>query len=578
MNLQELAVTKLVADIIVEVLQRAGVKRCYGIPGDTLNHFTHAIQMSDIGWVHVRHEEVGAFAAGAEAMFTGELSACAGSCGPGSLHFINGLFDAHRNGAPVVLIASQVVRDELGFDFVQEVDFKAIYGACSVYCDEIRTPEQAERKTAIAVQTAHAERGVAVLIVPADIFAAHAEPQNIPVHLVHPVVRPSDDELDRIAAAIDRGEKIAIYGGNGCEHAHDQVVALAGHLKAPVARTTRAKDFLGYDNPYDVGMTGVLGMRSGYETVRNCDTLILLGCGFGWRQFYPDHATIIQIDIKAKHLGRRHPVAIGAVGDIGPTIDALLPRLRARGDSHFLDHMLALTEKSLVRQEKPARTPHAGKPMHPQYMVETIARHAEPDAIWSADDGSAAVFTVRHVPATGRNRTYASFVHGSMAGGLAGGIGGYMAYPDRQIIVIAGDGGLAMLMGDLITLVQGRMPIKIAVVNNSSLGFVELEQKVEGLLPAYTDLENPDFGKVAEAIGIWGRRVDKVEDLDDAVQAWLAQPGPALLDVVTARYELVMPPKTDVKSAFGMALYSVRAVMAGRTADVAHMVEQNFVG
>jgi pyruvate dehydrogenase (quinone) len=571
-----------VAEIIVDVLERAGVKRCYGIPGDTLNHFTAAIQESDIRWVHVRHEEAGAFAAGAESLLTGELTACAGSCGPGSLHFINGLYEAHRNGSPVVLIASQIVRNEIGFDFPQEVDFKAIYGQWSVYCDEIRTAEQAERKTVIAVQTALAERGVAVLIVPADVSSEKVPNRQIPIHRSRPVIRPNDDELDAIAAAIAKGRKIAIFGGAGCEHAHGQVMALAERLKAPVARTSRAKDFLAYDNPFDVGMTGVLGMRSGYETVRNCDTLILLGCGFGWSQFYPDDATIIQIDLKGGHLGRRHAASIAAVGDVGPTLDALLPRLAPRSDRTYLDQMLKLTAKSQARQDKPAREPDPGKRfhpdlIHPQYMIDVLSRHAAEDAIWTIDDGSAAAFAVRHIHSTGRNRVMASYVHGTMASGLASGIGAQAAFPDRQVITVAGDGGLAMLMGDLLTLVQEKLPIKVAVLNNRSLGFVELEQKAEGLLPAFTSLVNPDFAKIAEAIGFWGHRVDKAQDLDAAVREWIAQPGPALLEVTTARHELVMPPATEAKAAFGMALYSVRAVMAGQGGEVLQMVSENAI-
>lgn len=571
-----------VAEIIVDVLEKAGVKRCYGIPGDTLNHFTRAIQHSPIRWVHVRHEEAGAFAAGADSGLTGDLTACAGSCGPGSLHFINGLFDAHRNNTPVILIASQIVRDEIGMDFPQEVDFKAVYGACSVFCDEIRTAEQAERKTVLAVQTAIAERGIAVLIVPADVSKEHVEYRDIAVHRGRPVIRPNDADLDRIAHAINQGGRITIYGGYGCQFARDQVLALAERLQAPVARTSRAKDFLAWDNPYDVGMTGVLGMRSGYDAIRQCDTLILLGCGFGWSQFYPDTATIIQIDLKGGHLGRRHPAAIGAIGDVGATLDALLPRLRQHNDRTFLDKMLKLNVKSLAKQERPAQPPAPGKLfhpdlIHPQFMVETISRHADPDAIWTVDDGSAAVFAVRHVHSTGLNRTLASYVHGTMASGLASGIGAKAAYPERQVITLAGDGGLAMLLGELITLVQEKLPIKIAVVNNRSLGFVELEQKAEGLLPAYTDLINPDFGKVAEAIGFWGRSVDKPADLEDAVKAWLAVPGPALLDVRTARYELVMPPATEAKAAFGMALYSARAILSGQGGDVLQMMEENFL-
>lgn len=564
------------ADVIVEVLAEAGVKRCYGIPGDTLAHVTEAIRTSSIRFVHVRHEEAGAFAAAAEAQLTGELAMCAGSCGPGSLHFINGIYEAHRNRAPVVLIASQIVREELGVDFPQEVDFRAIYRPCSVFCEEVRTPDHAERMTVLAAQAALNKRGVAVLIVPADVASGMTKRQGLRVH--HPETRlvPSDAELRRLAAVINQGSRVAIYGGSGCREAHDQVVALADLLKAPVAFASRAKDFLSYDNPFAVGMTGVVGIRSGFKSVLECDTLVLLGCDFAWKQFYPDAAKIVQIDIDPTHLGRRHPVTVGAAGDIGPTLDALLPLLHAREDRSFLNRMIELRDETVEKLERPAKVA-TGAPIHPQYMVETIARHAADDAVWAVDDGSATVWCLRHVPATGKNRTLASLLHGTMAAGLSSALGVKAAYPNRQVINLAGDGGLGMMMGELLTVVQENLPIKIAVVNNGSLGFVELEQKVEGLLDCYTDLHNPDFGKVATACGIWGRRVERAEDLEAAVAECLAQPGPALLDVAVGRFELVMPPAAGLSQAFGMALYSVRAVLAGRTGDLVGMVRQNLI-
>jgi len=564
--------TKTVAEVMVEVLVNAGAKRCYGVPGDTLNYFTDAVRRSDLRWVHVRHEEAGAMAAGADALLTGELALCAGSCGPGSLHFINGVWESNRNRAPVVLIASQIVRDELGFDFPQEVDFKRIYGVGTVFCEEIRTPAQARRMTAMAAQAALSRRGVAVLIVPVDVSMAHA-PDEPPfaVHRAQPVVRPSDAELDRIAGTLNAGGKVTIYGGSGCAGAHDQVVALAARLKAPVARTSRAKDFLEHDNPYDVGMTGVFGAKGGYDALTECDTLLLLGCDFAWRQFYPTKATIVQVDIDGAHLGRRHPVDIAAVGDIAPTLDALLPRIAEREDRSFLDSALAEHAKATAKLEKHAVA--AKGPIHPQYLTETIARHAAPDAAYTADGGSPMVWSLRHVASTGRNRVLTSLSHGTMANAMPQALGIQAAFPKRQVIALSGDGGLAMLLGDLLTTVQESLPIKVCVFDNGSLNFVELEQKVEGLLDAYTDLVNPDFARVAEAIGLWGRRVEHAADLEGAVQAWLAHPGPALLDVVVSRTELVMPPKVEAKQVFGTALYSAKAVLAGRGPDVADLVK-----
>ncbi len=554
--------TQTVADVMVEVLAQAGATRCYGVPGDTLNYFTDAVRRSDLRWVHVRHEEAGAMAAGADALLTGELALCAGSCGPGSLHFINGLWESNRNRAPVVLIASQIVSDELGFEFPQEVDFKAVYATGTVFCEEIRTPAQARRMTAMAAQAALSKRGVAVMVVPVDISQAKAPDEPaFAVHRAAPVIRPSDAELDRIAAVLNAGKKVAIYGGSGCEHAHDQVIALATKLNAPVARTSRAKDFLEHDNPFDVGMTGVFGTSGGYHALTACDTLLLLGCDFAWRQFYPDGATVIQIDIDGSHLGRRHPVDVGVVGDFGPTLDALLPRIEPHKDRSFLDDALARQAKAAERLEK--RAVEGGGPIHPQFLTETIARHAAADAVFTADGGSPMVWCLRHVPSTGRNRTVVSLSHGTMANAMPQALGAQAAYPGRQVISMSGDGGLAMLMGDLLTTLQENLPIKIVVFNNSSLGFVEIEQKVEGLLDSYTDLKNPDFGRVAEAIGLWGRRVEESTDLDAAVRDWLATQGPALLDVVVDRNELVMPAKIEAEKVFGMALYSAKGILAG---------------
>lgn len=565
--------SRTVADVIVETLEDAGVRRCYGVPGDTLNHITDSIRRSDIRWVHVRHEEAGGFAAGADAMLTGELAACAGSCGPGSLHFINGLFESHRNRSPVILIASQIVRDELGFDFPQEVDFKQVYAGCSVFCEEIRTPEQARRKTAMAAQAALAKRGVAVLIVPADVSSSKAPDEpRFSVHRTSPRILPSSSELKAAADLINEGKRIAIYGGSGCEDANRQVVALANKLKAPIAHTSRAKDFLEHDNPFVVGMTGVFGSEAGFQTLMECDTLILLGCDFAWRQFYPSAAKIIQIDIDGTHLGRRHPVDLGLVGTVRDTLDALLPLVGERDDKHFLDECLDRHERAIAGQRKHAKRDDSTA-IHPQYLTEVIGAHSEKDAVFTADCGSPMVWLLRHVPSTGQNRTVISLTHGTMANAMPQALGAKAAFPDRQVVSLSGDGGIAMMIGDLLTAVQEKLAIKVCIYNNGSLGFVELEQKVEGLLDSYTALHNPDFAEVARAMGFWSRRVEKSSDLEDAVRQWLAEPGPALLDVVTDRFELVMPPKVEAKQMFGTALYSAKAILAGRGDEVAGLIK-----
>lgn len=569
--------SKRVAEIVVETLQQAGVRRCYGIVGDTLNHVTDALHRSDIDWVHVCHEEVAAFAAGADSLVSGELTACAGSCGPGGLHFINGVFESNRNRAPMVLIASQVVTSELGMEFPQEVDFKAVYGSCTVFCEQVHSPEQARRVVALACQAAISRRGVAVVILPADISQAEVK-HDVPfsVHYTQPVLRPSDAELQRIAELLGQGKRIGIYAGAGCQGAHAQLLELARRLQAPIAHTSRAKDFVEPDNPYNMGMTGIFGIESGFHTLMECDTLLLLGADFAWGQFYPDKATIIQVDRDGSHLGRRHPVNLGVVGDIAPTLDALLPMLPPREDSSFLDECIEHRDKALKKREQEEQ-PGEGELIHPQHLTALLSKYATEDALFTADGGSPMVWVLRHVRVNGRRRTLTSLLHGTMANAMPQALGLQKAFPGRQVISLSGDGGLAMLLGDLLTAVQENLPIKVVVFNNGSLNFVELEQKVEGLLDNYTDLKNPDFGRLAEVIGFHGRTVTRSEDLEEAVQDFLAQRGPALLDVHTSRAELVMPPQIEAKQVAGTALYAAKAVLNGRFDDVKHLLVDNFL-
>ncbi|TPD97490.1 ubiquinone-dependent pyruvate dehydrogenase [Stenotrophomonas maltophilia] len=569
--------SKRVAEIVVDTLQQAGVRRCYGIVGDTLNHVTDALHRSEIEWVHVRHEEVAAFAAGADSLISGQLTACAGSCGPGGLHFINGIFESNRNRAPMVLIASQVVTSELGMEFPQEVDFKAVYGSCTVFCEQVHSPAQARRVVALACQAAISRRGVAVVILPADISEAEVK-HDVPfsVHYTQPVLRPSEAELQHIAELLGQGKRIGIYAGAGCQGAHAQLLELARRLQAPVAHTSRAKDFVEPDNPYNMGMTGVFGIESGFHTLMECDTLLLLGADFAWGQFYPDKATIIQVDRDGSHLGRRHPVNLGVVGDIAPTLDALLPMLLPREDSSFLDECIEHRDKALKKREQEEQ-PGEGELIHPQHLTALLSKYATDDALFTADGGSPMVWVLRHIRVNGRRRTLTSLLHGTMANAMPQALGLQKAFPGRQVISLSGDGGLAMLLGDLLTAVQENLPIKVVVFNNGSLNFVELEQKVEGLLDNYTDLKNPDFGRLAEVIGFHGRTVTRSEDLEEAVQDFLAQRGPALLDVHTSRAELVMPPQIEAKQVAGTALYAAKAVLSGRIDDVKHLLVDNFL-
>ena len=566
-----------VADIIIDTLQAAGVKRCYGVVGDTLNHVTDAIRRSEIEWVHMRHEEAGAFAAGAEAYITNTLTACAGSCGPGSLHFLNGIIESHRNRAPVILIASQVVSSEIGIDFPQEVEFEPIYRNYSVFCETLINPTEAKRMTTLAAQAALSKRGVAVLIVPGDISALEVEEgPKYSVHVPTPMTRPSDAELERMRALIAASGRITIYAGAGCEHAHDQVVSLCARLQAPMAHTSRSKDFLEPDNPYNVGMTGVFGSKAGFQAIARCETLILLGCDFAWRQFYPSHAKVIQVDIDSTHLGRRHPVDVGVVGDIAATLDALLPLLAQKDDRSFLEDCRSEYEstlKDLTRQERAGK----GGLIHPQQVAHLLNEHAAADAIFTADGGSPMVWLLRHIRVNGRRRTLLSLLHGTMANAMPQALGIKKALPQRQVISLSGDGGLAMMLGDLLTAVQEKIPLKVLVFNNGTLGFVELEMKAEGLLDAFTDLKNPDFARLAEVVGFKGWRVERNEDLEEALVAFLAHPGPALIDVVVNRMELVMPPHVGLEQVLGMALYSTKAVVSGQGGDVVELLESNFL-
>ena len=568
--------SKNVAQVIIEALKDAGVKHCYGIVGDTLNAFASSLAPAGIKFIHMRHEEAGAFAAQGEALLLNRLTAVAGSCGPGSLHFINGLYEANRNRAPVILIASQVVRRELGFDFIQEVDFKAVFKGCSVFCEMVLTPEQARRLTVMACQAAITRRGVAVLILPVDVAdSAAADELPYRVHSHVPVIRPSDADLDEMASLLAQGSNITIYAGAGCADAHDEIVQLAERLQAPVAHTSRGKDALEYDNPHNVGMTGILGLESGYRAILNCDTLLLLGTNFAWSQFYPHRATIIQVDIDPMRVGQRHPVELGVVGNIKDTIQALLPRLSQRTDSSFRDAYVHRHEKSLKAQAARA-TPGRHGLIFGQYLTSIINRKAAEDALFTADDGTCGVWMLRMIAANGKRRMFASLLHGTMASGLGTAIGLQTCQPNRQVVCVAGDGGITMLLGDLITTVSEKLPIKIAVYDNGKLGFVELEQKSEGLVPTYTDLKNPDFGKVAQAMGLWGRTVSDAAELDSAVDDWLAASGPALLNVKVAPMELVMPPFIAPEAAYGMAMYSVRAVLHGQGGEVFEMIEENF--
>ncbi|EBA08624.1 ubiquinone-dependent pyruvate dehydrogenase [Sagittula stellata] len=566
-----------VAEIVVDALLEAGAKRCWGIVGDTINHFTDAVRKSDLCWVHVRHEEAGGLAAGGEAYFTGELVVCAGTCGPGTLHFVNGMFESHRNGAPVVLIASDVARAETGLGFPQELDQRKIYEQYSVFCEYISHPDQARRITVQAAQAALTKGGVAVVIVNGDMFEEDSK-DDLPwsVHRPKSHLRPVDAELDALAEKLNAAGTVTLYAGIGARDAKPQLVALAQKLAAPIAHTSRSKEFIEPDNPYNIGMIGILGNKAGVEAIDAADVMLCLGTDFAYTQFYPGQEKIVQIDRDPTHIGRRAPVGMGLVGDVGATIDALLDRLKQKNDKSHLEAARKQWKKDLDGYADEAEESDPSL-IHPQFVTHTLDRLAAPDAIFTADGGSPMVWLLRHLTANGQRNFLTSLLHGTMANAYPQAMGAAAAYPDRQVISMSGDGGMTMLMGDLLTLKQEKLPVKILIYNNGSLGFVEMEQRVEGLLDSYTGLENPDFAKLAEVCGLKGWRVENADDLEGAMAEWLAADGPAVLDVRVNRVELVMPPKVEAGQVASTALFGMKAVLDGRAREVISLLRDNFL-
>ena len=566
-----------VADVVVDALLEAGAKRCWGIVGDTINHFTDSIRQSDLQWVHVRHEEAGGLAAGGEAYFTGELAVCAGTCGPGTLHFVNGMFESHRNGAPVVLIATDVARAETGLGFPQELDQRKIFEQYSVFCEYISHPDQARRIVVQAAQAALTKGGVAVVIVNGDMFEESTK-DALPWSVHRPKSRlcPVEAELDALAEKLNAADKVTLYAGIGARDAKPELVALAEKLAAPIAHTSRSKEFIEPNNDYNIGMIGILGNKAGVEAVDAADVMLCLGTDFAYTQFYPGKDKIIQIDHDPTHIGRRAPVAMGLVGDVGPTIAALLSRLEQKTDRSHLESVRDQWQKDLEAYDDEAKESDPSL-IHPQFVTRTLDRLAAGDAIFTADGGSPMVWLLRHLTANGQRRFLTSLLHGTMANAYPQAMGAAAAYPDRQVISMSGDGGMTMLMGDLLTLKQEKLPVKILIYNNGSLGFVEMEQRVEGLLDSYTDLENPDFAKLAEVCGLQGWRVENADDLEGAMRDWLAADGPAILDVRVSAMELVMPPKVEAGQVASTALFGVKAVLDGRMREVVSLLRDNFL-
>jgi pyruvate dehydrogenase (quinone) len=571
--------TKNIAELMVEVLAGAAVERVYGLSGDSLNGFTDAIRRQEqIRWIHVRHEETAAFAAGAEAHLTGKLSVCAGSCGPGNLHLINGLYDCHRSRVPVLAIAAQIPSAEIGSRYFQETHPEHLFAQCSHYCELVSHPEQMPRVLELAMQTAVSRHGVAVVAIPGDIALQTATVASPRLHFPspNPKVCPSDEELDTLARVLDPSKKITILGGAGCAGAHPELIALASRLNSPVVHAMRGKEFIEYDNPFDVGMTGLLGFSSGYYAMMNCDLLLMIGTDFPYQQFFPRDATIVQIDIRGEQLGRRTKLDYGFVGDIKTTLQALLPRVRQNGEGTHLKASLEHYHKARRGLDEIAAPGSRGKQIHPQHVVRTLDELAADDALFSCDVGTPTIWAARYLTMNGKRRLLGSFNHGSMANALPQAIGAQVSHPGRQVLALSGDGGLAMLMGDLLSLRQLKAPVKVVVFKNNSLAFVELEMKAAGLLDFGTDLQNPNFAKMAEAAGLLGLTAETPDQVRPMIATALEHDGPALLEVPISRQELSMPPKLTLEQAKGFGLFALKAVLSGRGDELLDLAETNL--
>jgi pyruvate dehydrogenase (quinone) len=574
---------RTVADQFAATLALAGVKRIYGIVGDSLNGLTDAIRrQGKIEWVHVRHEEVAAFAAGAEAHLTGELAVCAGSCGPGNLHLINGLFDCHRSRVPVLGIAAHIPSAEIGAGYFQETHPQTLFSECSHYCELISGVHQMPRTLEIAIREAISKRGVSVVVLPGDVAlqAASDSPDTHPGGLLPApaTVVPSAPVLERLATLLNAQQRITILCGSGCAGAHAELLELGDRLKSPMVHTLRGKETVEGENPYDVGMTGLIGFASGYYAMLDCDMLLMLGTDFPYRQFYPKGSAvhIAQVDIRAEQIGRRTSVELGVVGDVRPTLQALLPLLNGKTDDSHLRRAQQHYVKSRKQLDDLAATTSGRKPIHPQQVARAISDHADADAIFTCDVGLPTVWAARYLAMNGQRRLLGSFWHGSMANAMAQAIGAQAACPGRQVVSLSGDGGFTMLMGDILSLVQLKLPVKVIVFNNGALGFIELEQKSTGFLDFGTELRNPNFAAMAEAIGIQGIRLESPEEVETGIAAAFADDGPVLVDAVVNRTELAMPPSITAEMAKGFSLYMVQAIINGRVSEVIDLARSNL--
>jgi pyruvate dehydrogenase (quinone) len=567
-----------IADYLAKMLAAAGVERIWGVTGDSLNGLAYSLdQVGSIRWMHTRHEEVAAFAAGADAAATGQLAVCAGSCGPGNLHLINGLFDCHRNHQPVLAIAAHIPSTEIGLGYFQETHPQELFKECSHFVELVSSASQFPRVLERAMRTAIEERGVAVIVLPGDVALSDGPGEAPRWSRSEPsTILPAAADLDRLATLLNGCEAVTIMCGSGVAGAHDEVVALADTLGAPIVHALRGKPFIEYDNPYDVGMTGLIGFSSGYHAMMSCDTLLLLGCDFPYRPFYPPQAKVVQIDRRGSQLGRRAPLALGLVGTVKETVSALLPKLQRKTDRKFIDNARKHYVSARKGLDDLATPAGPGRPIHPQYLARMIDQVASEDAIFTADVGTPTLWAARYLTMNGKRQLHGSFNHGSMANAMPQALGAQAGHPQRQVVSLSGDGGLSMLLGDLLTARQLDLPIKVVVFNNSLLGFVSMELKAGGYLDTNVDLSETDFAAIAQGAGIFSIRVEESEGVEAALQKAFAHPGPALVDVVTSKHELAMPPTIELAQAKGFSLYMLRAILSGRGDEIVELAKTNL--
>jgi pyruvate dehydrogenase (quinone) len=567
-----------VAEQLVRMLREAGAQHIYGIVGDSLNPIVDVVRRTDgIEWVHVSNEEGGAFAAAAEAQVTGRLGVCAGSCGPGNTHLLQGLYDAHRSGAPVLAIASHIQSQEIGTTFFQETHPERTFQDCSSWC-EVITPKQMPQALRAAIQTAVGTRAVSVVVLPGDLAAAESGGATVPTALVTEPspVRPAAEQVQALADAVNAARSVTLFCGAGCREAHDEVMELARTVLAPVGHALGGKDWIQYDNPYDVGMSGLLGYGAAHKATHEADLLLLLGTDFPYTNFLPQRRTA-QVDADPGHLGRRTPLEVAVHGDVGETIRALLPLIPQKTDRTFLDTMLRAHAEALEKVvDAYTQRVEMMRPIRPEYVAAQLDELAADDAVFTVDTGMCNVWAARYLTPNGRRRVIGSFRHGSMANALPHAVGAQLAAPDRQVVSMSGDGGLAMLLGELITVRLHRLPVKIVLFNNASLGMVKLEMMVDGIPDYQTDHEPTNFAAVAEGVGIPSMHVEDPKEVRDVLADGLSRPGPALMEFVTDANALSIPPAITGEQIRGFALSATKQVLGGGVGKMIEMARSNL--